>query len=62
MWDGKHECPHCGALYEVTYTKFPSRDKDSADCFVCGKEMTTWNSSRCPNFSLVRRPEEGTSD
>ena len=60
MLGREHECPHCGALYEVTYTKFTWRDKDSANCTVCGKEMASWNQSKSPSFDLVRRPGEGT--
>ena len=32
------KCPHCGALYEITYEKTVSHDKHAADCQVCGKQ------------------------
>jgi hypothetical protein len=37
------KCPHCGALYEVTYKKTVSADKAAANCQVCGKQMESMN-------------------
>lgn len=50
----------CGAIYERTEVKFMARDKDTANCQVCGDELESWNSSRVPQFrlSLISRPEE----
>lgn len=48
------ECDRCGALYEVTYTKIIFRDKDTADCDVCGERIDSWNGSQLPHHKLVR--------
>jgi uncharacterized protein (DUF983 family) len=58
----KHTCPHCGAIYEVTYTKVIFRDRDTANCKVCGEEMHSWNGSRIPSFRLIECPREGEKD
>jgi hypothetical protein len=35
------------------------RDKDSANCVVCGEEMASWDQSRSPSsFRLIKRPGE----
>ena len=51
------KCPHCGALYEITYEKIASDDKHSADCQVCGKQMDSTNGSRIPCYELVKMPD-----
>jgi uncharacterized protein (DUF983 family) len=61
MWLGKHKCPHCGAEYDVTYSRLMWREKDSANCRVCGKEMASWDSSREPSFRLVKPPDSADS-
>jgi transposase-like protein len=53
----KHKCPHCDAVYEVTYTKIAFRDRDSEDCAVCGKQMASWNGSSIPSYRLIETPE-----
>jgi hypothetical protein len=47
----------CGAVYEVKVQRFPTRDKDSAKCQVCGQTMAEWNSTYSPSFYLKARPE-----
>ena len=32
-------CRHCGSLYERTTVKIPWRDRDAADCQVCGRDL-----------------------
>lgn len=52
---GGHEefhCPHCQATYDVEYDRFPTRDSDSANCTVCGKELKQWNDTYVPKFTL----------
>jgi transcription elongation factor Elf1 len=49
------ECPHCGAFYHVSCMKICDRKRASAKCIVCDKVMLTWNSSRVPSFTLVKR-------
>lgn len=51
------QCPHCGAGYSVTYTHLPARDRDKADCDVCGEMMDSWNATSIPSYQLVRRPD-----
>ena len=50
-------CPHCGAEYEVTISRFPLRDSDSAECDVCEKTMNRWNSTSVPSYKLKKRPD-----
>ena len=51
-------CPHCGALYTVTYSRLSSSDSDVARCVVCGQIMDKWDSTKVPTFKLVHRPED----
>jgi len=37
--DETFKCPHCGALYEITYEKTDADDNHAADSQVCGKRM-----------------------
>jgi len=50
-------CSHCGAEYEVTYTKTMFRDRDSEDCEVCGEHLASWNGSNIPHYRLIKRPD-----
>ena len=36
-------CPHCGALYAVTYARLSSSDSNEARCVVCGQIMDKWD-------------------
>jgi transcription elongation factor Elf1 len=49
-------CPECGALYEVTRTKFPEPVEDCAECVECGCVMAEWNTSSVPLYRLIRTP------
>jgi hypothetical protein len=51
-------CPHCGALYALTYLRHSKSDNNSAKCAVCGHVMAEWNSTNVPTFKLVHRPED----
>ena len=51
-------CPHCGALYAVTYSRLSSSDSNVARCVVCGQIMDKWDSTKVPTFKLVHRPED----
>ena len=51
-------CPHCGALYAVTYSRLSSSDSNVARCVVCGQIMDEWDSTKVPTFKLVHRPED----
>jgi predicted Zn finger-like uncharacterized protein len=57
-----HTCPHCGAVYEVTWNKEPPRDKDTVDYPLCGKEMASPIGSRAPSFRLLKLPEGKTDN
>ena len=51
-------CPHCGALYAVTYSRLSDSDSNVARCVVCGQIMDKWDSTRVPNFKLIHRPDD----
>jgi hypothetical protein len=51
-------CPHCGALYAVTYSRLFSSESNVAKCVVCGQIMDKWDSTKVPAFRLVHRPED----
>ena len=51
------KCPHCGALYQVTYEKIVSPNKAAANCQVCGKQMVSTNASSIPHYELVKMPD-----
>ena len=53
---GTFNCPHCSAVYSVTYTQTPFRDSDHATCDVCKNAMDEWNSATFPRYKLVKRP------
>jgi hypothetical protein len=38
-------CSHCGAAYEVTINRLPTREADQATCQVCHKIMNRWSST-----------------
>jgi hypothetical protein len=58
---GTFNCPHCGAFYEVTLTRQPSRDRDYVPCECCGNTLAEWDSTSVPAFRLIqgteRRPD-----
>ncbi|WP_370651091.1 MJ0042-type zinc finger domain-containing protein [Cypionkella sp.] len=45
-------CPHCHALYSVMTERLPARDRDTADCEVCGMKMSEWNGTEIRVFRL----------
>ncbi len=51
-------CPHCGALYSVTYSRLSKSDSNIAKCVVCLQIMTSWDSTKIPIYKLVQRPED----
>jgi len=51
-------CPHCGALYAVTYSQLSKRESNSAKCTVCLQIMDKWDSTNVPTYKLVQRPED----
>jgi len=51
-------CPHCGALYAVTYLRGSEVDRNSAKCVVCERVMDQWQSTSVPTYKLVHRPED----
>jgi transcription elongation factor Elf1 len=55
-----YQCPHCGAVYEVTHDKTVFREDHAADCQVCGKPMASRNRATIPHYELVTMPD-GTS-
>lgn len=55
--EGEFTCDNCGAVYAVQERRFPVRDKDTAQCQVCGETMAEWNSTYCPTFKLKQSPK-----
>jgi predicted Zn finger-like uncharacterized protein len=47
-----HTCPHCEAQYSVKKTHLPQREKDTATCEKCGKELAAWDDTFTPHFTL----------
>ncbi|ADP70501.1 hypothetical protein Rvan_1233 [Rhodomicrobium vannielii ATCC 17100] len=52
---GTTACEECGSLYSVVEHRLPVRDKDSANCIVCGHELASWNSTTFPVFTLIEK-------
>jgi hypothetical protein len=50
-------CPHCRAEYEMLKASISFRQRSYANCQICFKTMYSWNSSRVPRFTLLKRPE-----
>ena len=50
-----YTCPHCGAVYEVTQEDMIVRDKDAANCQVCGKAMESGSSPA--RYELITMPD-----
>jgi hypothetical protein len=48
----------CGAIYERTDESVPHRDKGSADCEVCNRELEAWSGGYILTFTLIKRPNE----
>ena len=51
-------CPHCGALYSVTYSRVSERGSNIAKCLICLQIMDKWDSTDVPIYKLIQRPEE----
>lgn len=51
----KMTCGHCGSIYAVTYSRVTMRDKDHADCDVCGFRLDSWDGSTIPHHELLQR-------
>jgi transcription elongation factor Elf1 len=51
-------CPHCGALYSVTYSRRSENESNSTKCLVCLQIMNTWDSTDVPIYKLTQRPED----
>ena len=55
---GTFFCPHCGALYSVTYSRLSESDSNIAKCVVCLQIMDKWDSTKVPIYKLIHRPED----
>ena len=49
-------CPHCGALYAVTYAQLSNSDSNVARCVVCGQIMDNGIRRRCLSSSSFIDP------
>jgi uncharacterized protein (DUF983 family) len=58
-WDtkdqGESSCKKCGAVYNRTITRLPTRDHDAFYCTECGEEMDKWNSTDMPSYTLIKK-------
>jgi len=45
-------CPYCGASYSVQIRRYPTKEKDSAECSVCHQTMAEWNSTESRTYTL----------
>ncbi len=55
---GTEECGNCGSVYEVSVTKLPLRDEDSAHCVVCGNELRSWRGTSSYTYTLIERGDD----
>lgn len=39
----KYKCSRCNSEYDIKEIKLIHRDKDTLDCDICGKNITSWN-------------------
>jgi hypothetical protein len=49
-------CPHCGALYSVTDSRFPNSNTEK--CVVCLQIMDNGDSAKLSVYKLIHRPED----
>jgi hypothetical protein len=49
-------CPHCGALYAVTRSRFPKSDTEK--CVVCQAIMDKGEATKASVYKLIHRPED----
>jgi predicted Zn finger-like uncharacterized protein len=55
------KCPHCGAVYQVSYEKPVSGEgKEPVDCAVCGQRLDSREGASFRHYELVAMPD-GTS-
>ena len=55
--DGPDEaCPACGAVYAVSVTHLPTKDRDRYDCSQCGHQMRNANSTSMNAYTLKPPP------
>jgi len=52
---GKHVCPGCESVYEVSFHFSPKPDRGSIECEVCGKEIVKWKGGHRYEVVLIRR-------
>jgi transcription elongation factor Elf1 len=51
-------CPHCGALYSVTYSRRAESDSNIVKCVLCQQIMDKRDSTKVPTYKLIQRPED----
>ena len=47
----------CGALYLENSQKLKMRDKDRADCDLCGETLNQWDGSVMYSYMLIMKPK-----
>jgi hypothetical protein len=51
------KCPHCKAEYELIMSYISFRQRSYFNCQICWKTMYSWNSSRVPHFTLLKKSD-----
>ncbi|WP_136057627.1 hypothetical protein [Candidatus Halocynthiibacter alkanivorans] len=52
----------CGAVYREKRHRLPVRDKDTANCHLCGAEIRSWNGGVMYTYELIKNPKNASSD
>jgi hypothetical protein len=48
----------CEAVYEQIVINVANWVEDSADCQVCGHELSSWRGNKVLSFDLIKNPTE----
>jgi predicted Zn finger-like uncharacterized protein len=52
-----YKCPHCGAVYDISYEKPVTDDRQRVDCEVCGQQMDSREGASFRHYELVAMPD-----
>ena len=47
----------CGAVYEREKHKLQYRDRDTAECRICKRELASWSGAYFYEFKLIEMPD-----
>lgn len=51
-------CPHCGAMYKVTFQEAALPNHGQALCEACKNVMAEWTDIQVPAYRLSQTPEQ----